>query len=64
MTVKTIYCFYFDIERLSRDFECAQVFKMADVLFVFGDDFETILDILEEDEALDEEFTAIASDLS
>lgn len=40
---------------------------MADVvddLFLFGDDFEAILDILEEDEALEEQFTAIASDVS
>jgi hypothetical protein len=40
---------------------------MADVmddLFVFGDDFDAILDILEEDEALEEQFTAVASDVS
>ena len=37
---------------------------MADDLFVFGDDFEAILGILEEDEALEEEFTAIANDVS
>ena len=33
-------------------------------LFVFGDDFEAILGILEEDEALEEEFRAIASNVS
>ena len=37
---------------------------MLDNLFVFGDDFEVILGILEEDEALEEEFTAIAGDVS
>ena len=37
---------------------------MLDDLFVFGEDFEVILGILEEDEALEEEFTAIASDVS
>ena len=35
-----------------------------DDLFVFGDDFEAILGILEEDEAVEEEFTAVASDVS
>jgi len=42
-------------------------FKMAvvmDDLFVFGDDFEAILDILEEDEVLEEQFTAVANDVS
>ena len=34
-----------------------------DDLFVFGDDFEAILGILEEDEAMEEEFTAVASDV-
>ena len=37
---------------------------MADNLFVFGDDFEAILGILEEEQALEEDFTAIASDVS
>ena len=37
---------------------------MSDDLFVFGDDFEAILGILEEDEALDDEVTAIASEVS
>ena len=37
---------------------------MLDNLFVFGDDFEVILGILEEDKALEEEFTAIAGDVS
>lgn len=36
----------------------------VDDLFVFSEDFEAILDILEEDEALEEQFTAIASDVS
>ena len=43
----------------SCDLKGAQVFKMADMvddLFVFGDDFEAILGILEEDEAMEEEF--------
>ena len=31
---------------------------------MFGDDFEAILGILEEDEALEEEFTAIANGVS
>ena len=31
---------------------------MLDDLFVFGDDFEVILGILEEDEALEDGFTA------
>ena len=31
---------------------------------MFGDGFEVILAILKEDEALEEEFTAIASDVS
>ena len=35
-----------------------------DDLFVFGDDFEAILDILEEDEVLEEQFTAVANDVS
>ena len=38
--------------------------NMVDDLFVFGDDFEAILGILEEDEAMEEEFTAVASDVS
>ena len=37
---------------------------MVDDLFVFGDNFEAILGILEEDEALEEEFTAVARDVS
>ena len=45
----------------------ARLSKMAegvDDLFVFGDDFEAILDLLEEDQALKEQFTAVASDVS
>ena len=44
-----------------------RVSKMAEVvdnLFVFGVDFEAILDILEDDEALEDQFTTIASDAS
>ena len=37
---------------------------MAGDLFVFDDDFEAILSILQEYEALEEEFTAIATDVS
>jgi len=36
--------------------------KMADAvddLFLFGDDFEAILDILDEDEALQEQFSTV-----
>ena len=59
------YRFGFDVEnKQSRDLEGAQVFKMADDLFVSGDDFQAILGILEKDEALEEEFTAIDSDVS
>lgn len=35
-----------------------------DNLFVFGDDLEAISGTSEEDEALEEEFTVIASDVS
>ena len=48
----------------SRDLEGAQVFKMVDDLVVFGDDFKAIWGILGEDEALEEKFTVIASDVS
>lgn len=37
---------------------------MVDDLFVFGDDFEVILGILEEDEVLEEEFIVVVSDVS
>ena len=33
----------------------------ADERFVWGDDFETILDILEEDEEIEEQFTSTVS---
>lgn len=33
-------------------------------LFVFGDDFEAILDILEEDEAISEHFETVVRDVS
>ena len=36
----------------------------ADELFVWGDDFETILDILEEDEEIEEQFTSTVSEVS
>ena len=49
---------------MSRVLEGAQVLKMADDLFVFDVDFEVILGILEEDEALEEEFTVIGGDVS
>ena len=35
-----------------------------DVLYFFGDDFEAILDLLEEDEALEEQFESSVSDVS
>ena len=35
---------------MSRDLEGAQVFKMANDLFVFGADFDAILGIVEEDD--------------
>jgi len=38
--------------------------KVADDLFVFGVDFKAILDILREEEALKDQFTTIASDVS
>ena len=41
--------------------------KMADArneLFVFGDDFEAILNMLEEDETIEEHFSAAAMDVS
>lgn len=41
--------------------------KMADAtneLFVFGDDFETILNMLEEDEAIEKHFSTTAIDVS
>ena len=41
-----------------------RISKMAEVvdnLFVFGVDFEAILDILEDDEALEDQFTTIVS---
>ena len=33
-------------------------------LFLFGEEFEAILDILEDDEELEDEFTATAKDVS
>ena len=41
--------------------------KMADVgdeLFLFGNDFEAILDLPVEDEALQEQFSTVASEVS
>ena len=35
----------------------------ADELFVWGDDFETILDILEDDEEIEEQFTSTVSEV-
>ena len=39
---------------------------MADIndLFIFGEDFDTILGILEEEEELDEQFTEAAGEVS
>ena len=36
----------------------------ADEVFVWGDDFETILDILEEDDEIEEQFTSTVSEAS
>ena len=36
----------------------------GDNLFLFGDDFEAILDILDEDEVLQEQFSTAASEVS
>ena len=36
----------------------------GDDLFLFGDDFEAILDILDEDEVLHEQFSTAASEVS
>lgn len=40
--------------------------NMADIndLFIFGEDFDTILGILEEEEELDEHFTEAAGEVS
>ena len=36
----------------------------GDDLFLFGDDFEAILDLLDEDEARQEQFSTVASEVS
>ena len=36
----------------------------GDDLFLFGDDFEAILDLLDEDEALQEQFSTVDSEVS
>ena len=36
----------------------------GDDLFLFGDDFEAILDLLDEDEALQEQFSTVPSGVS
>ena len=36
----------------------------GDDLFLFGDDFEAILDLLDEDESLQEQFSTVASEVS
>ena len=36
----------------------------GDDLFLFGDNFEAILDLLDEDEALQEQFSTVASEVS
>lgn len=36
----------------------------GDDLFLFGDDFEAILDLLDEDEALQEQFSTVAREVS
>ena len=36
----------------------------GDDLFLFGDDFEAILDLLDEDEALQEQFSTVPSEVS
>ena len=36
----------------------------GDDLFLFGDDFEAILDLLDEDDALQEQFSTVANEVS
>ena len=36
----------------------------GDDLFLFGDDFEAIFDLLDEDEALQEQFSTVANEVS
>lgn len=36
----------------------------GDDLFLVGDDFEAVLDLLDEDEALQEQFSTVASEVS
>ena len=36
----------------------------GDDLFLFGDDLEAILDLLDEDESLQEQFSSVASEVS
>ena len=35
-----------------------------DELFIWGDDFDTILDILEDDEEIEEQFTSTVNEVS
>lgn len=37
--------------------------KSGDELFVWGDDFETILDILKQDDEIEEHFTSTVSEV-
>ena len=53
-----------DIDRAQA--KCSFPNNMADAndLFFFGDDFDVILDILEEEEELDEQFREAANEVS
>ena len=57
-----------DVERTSHVIVTVHKFStMADVgddLFLLGDDFEAILDLLDGDEALQEQFPTVASEVS
>ena len=65
------YCLDFDVERtghvtltVHKHDRISKMAEVVDNLFVFGVDFEAILDILEDDEALEDQFTTTASDVS
>jgi len=62
------YCSCFDVEGTDHvTLTVHQTFKMASVvddLFVIGDDFEAILDLLEQDDDLEQEFSIAASEVS
>ena len=63
----TLYCFGFNVETYHHvTLTLHTVNKMAedtDALFIFGNDLEAILDALEEDEGVHEEFSAAVSNV-